>query len=146
MVVYYFIQIIRYISRSYDHLQGEIYTSEIKSIQKRLQDDRMTVWPKHVADNLNKTVNNHRNRVPLDGNPLTWSNTRNRMQTPKFQCVFFLLFDLFRVLHTAAWQCSVRPTVILSQRVTVETCAFGQLCAPRVKTLCPLDTDHWLFF
>jgi hypothetical protein len=29
IVVYYFIQIIRYMFRSYDHLQVEIYTSEI---------------------------------------------------------------------------------------------------------------------
>jgi hypothetical protein len=29
IVVYYFIQIIRYMFRSYDHLQTEVYTSEI---------------------------------------------------------------------------------------------------------------------
>jgi hypothetical protein len=46
---------------------------------------KMVVRPKHVADNLNKIVNNYRNRVALDGNPWTWSNTRNRMQTPKFK-------------------------------------------------------------
>jgi hypothetical protein len=43
--------------------------------------------PKHVADDLNKirVVNNYWNRVALDGNLWTWSNTRNRMQTPKFK-------------------------------------------------------------
>jgi hypothetical protein len=30
---------------------------------------KMVVRPKHVADNLNKIVNNYRNRVALDGNP-----------------------------------------------------------------------------
>jgi hypothetical protein len=43
------------------------------------------VRPKHVADNLNKIAKNYWNRVALDGNPLTWSNSRNRMQTPKFK-------------------------------------------------------------
>jgi hypothetical protein len=43
----------------------------------------MAVRLKHVVDNLNKLVNNYWNRVVLDGNPSTWSNTRNRMQTPK---------------------------------------------------------------
>jgi hypothetical protein len=44
----------------------------------------MVVRPKHVADNLNETVNNYWNRVASDANPWTWSNTRNRMQTTKF--------------------------------------------------------------
>jgi hypothetical protein len=57
IVVYYFIRIMRYMFQSYDHLQ---------------------------VDNLNKIVNNYWNRVALDGNPWTWSNTRNRMQKPKF--------------------------------------------------------------
>jgi hypothetical protein len=30
------------------------------------------VRPKHVADNLNKVVNNYWNSVVLDGNPRTW--------------------------------------------------------------------------
>jgi hypothetical protein len=32
----------------------------------------MVVRPKHVADNLNKIVNNYWNRVALDGNSWTW--------------------------------------------------------------------------
>jgi hypothetical protein len=44
----------------------------------------MVVLPKDVADNLNKIVNNYWNRVALGGNPWTWSNTRNSIQTPKF--------------------------------------------------------------
>jgi hypothetical protein len=47
----------------------------------------IVIEPKHVADNLNKIVHNYWNRVVLDGNPWTWSNTRNRMQTPKFKIV-----------------------------------------------------------
>jgi hypothetical protein len=46
---------------------------------------KMVVRPKYIADNLNKIVNNYWNRVPLDGNPWTWSNTRNRMQTHKLR-------------------------------------------------------------
>jgi hypothetical protein len=42
---------------------------------------------KHVADNLNKMVNNYWKRVVLDENPWTWSNTRNRMQTTQFKIV-----------------------------------------------------------
>jgi hypothetical protein len=61
-VVYYFIQIICYMFRSYDHLQ---------------------------PGNLNKIVNNYWNRLALDGNPWTWSYTRNRMQTPKSISVMF---------------------------------------------------------
>jgi hypothetical protein len=37
--------------RSYDHLQAEIYTSEINM--------KMVVQPKHVADNLSKIVINY---------------------------------------------------------------------------------------
>jgi hypothetical protein len=48
---------------------------------------KMAVRQKHVADNLNKIVNNYWNRVALDGNPWTLSNTRNRMQTPKFKII-----------------------------------------------------------
>jgi glutaredoxin-related protein len=59
----------------------------------------MDVWPKHVADNLNKIVNNYWNRVVLDGNPWTWPNTRNRLQTPKFKIPWihwtFLVVVLF---------------------------------------------------
>jgi hypothetical protein len=51
---------------------------------------KMVVWPKHVADNLNKLVNNYWNRVMLHGNLWTWSNARNRMQTPKFKMAFLL--------------------------------------------------------
>jgi hypothetical protein len=36
---------------------------------------------------LSKLVNKYWNSVALDGNPWTWSNTRNRMQTPKFKIV-----------------------------------------------------------
>jgi hypothetical protein len=46
---------------------------------------KMAVRPKHVADNLNKIVNNYSNSVALDGNPWTWSNTRNRMKTTMFK-------------------------------------------------------------
>jgi hypothetical protein len=67
--------------RSYDHLHAEIYTSEIKTLNLKsssipglqaagLQDHattpsqwyfvlKMVVRPKHVADNLNKIVNNY---------------------------------------------------------------------------------------
>jgi hypothetical protein len=48
-----FIQIIRYMFRSYDHLQVEIHIG--KFIYFRL---KMVVRPKHVADNFNKIVNN----------------------------------------------------------------------------------------
>jgi hypothetical protein len=40
--------------RSYDHLQVELYTSEINMIGLK-----MVVRPKHVTDNLNKIVNNY---------------------------------------------------------------------------------------
>jgi hypothetical protein len=50
IVVYYFIQIMRYILRSYDHLQVEIYTRKF---------NLMAIRPKHVADNVNKIVNNY---------------------------------------------------------------------------------------
>jgi S-adenosylmethionine:diacylglycerol 3-amino-3-carboxypropyl transferase len=53
---------------------------------------KMVVRPKHVADNLNKVVNNYWNRVVLDGNPWIWSSTRNTIQTPKFE-TYFLLED-----------------------------------------------------
>jgi hypothetical protein len=66
IVVYYSIQSICYMFRSYDHL-------------------KMVLRPKHVADNLNKIVNNYWYRVALDRNPWTWSKTLNRMQTPKFK-------------------------------------------------------------
>jgi hypothetical protein len=72
IAVYYFIQINRYMFRSYDHLQA-----------------------KHVAVNLNKIVNSYWNRVALDGNPWTWSNTRNRMQTTKFKILSEVSFALF---------------------------------------------------
>jgi hypothetical protein len=52
--------------RSYDHLQEEICV--IKYI-------------------YNKIVNNYWNSVALDGNPWTWSSTRNRMQTTKFKII-----------------------------------------------------------
>jgi hypothetical protein len=45
------------------------------------------VRPKRVVGNLNKIVKNYWNRITLDGNPWTWTNTRNRMQTPKFKRV-----------------------------------------------------------
>jgi hypothetical protein len=46
---FYFIQIICYMFRSYNHLQVKIYTLEI----------HMVVRPKHVADNLNKIVKSY---------------------------------------------------------------------------------------
>jgi hypothetical protein len=48
---------------------------------------KMVVRKKHVADNLNKIVNNYWNRFVLDGNTTPWSNTRNRMQTHKFKII-----------------------------------------------------------
>jgi superoxide dismutase len=105
--------------RSYDHLQVEIYTTEINmtghpwtwsNTSNRMQTPKfkiintsqanraghvnlrcinspmkMVVRSKHVADNLNKIVNNCWNRVALEGNLWTWSNTSNKMQTPKFK-------------------------------------------------------------
>jgi hypothetical protein len=47
-----FIELSRYMFRSYDHNQVEIYTAEINTTDNR--------WPKHVAANLNK---NYWNRV-----------------------------------------------------------------------------------
>jgi flavoprotein len=91
---YYFIQIIRYMFRSYDHLQAEIYTSEI---------NKMVVRPKHVADNLNKIVNNYWNRDTFDGSPWTWSNTRKRMKTPKFKL-------LLEVVYQACCDVAIDPT------------------------------------
>jgi hypothetical protein len=41
--------------------------------------------PKHVTDGSNKIVKSYWNSAALDGNPWTWSNTRNRMQTTKFE-------------------------------------------------------------
>jgi hypothetical protein len=38
-------------------------------------------------NNFNKIVNNYWNRVALDGNPWTWSNSRNRMKTFKFKII-----------------------------------------------------------
>jgi hypothetical protein len=38
---------------------------------------KMVVQPKHVSDNLNKTVNNYWNRVALDENPRTWVNNKH---------------------------------------------------------------------
>jgi hypothetical protein len=43
---HHFIQIICYMFRSYDHLQPEIYVSEINVV----------VQPKHVVDNLNEIL------------------------------------------------------------------------------------------
>jgi hypothetical protein len=65
----------------YNHLQVEIYTSEIN------------------ADNFNKIVSNYWNRVTrtLGGNHKTWSNTRNRMQTTKFKINNDKLFTPFSV-------------------------------------------------
>jgi hypothetical protein len=52
----------------------------------------MVVRPKHVAINLNKIVKYYWNSVALDGNPSTWSNTRNRIQTTKFKIINTCLF------------------------------------------------------
>jgi hypothetical protein len=56
----------------------------------------------HVADNLNEIVNNYWNSVVLDGNPWTWSNTRNRMQTTKFKvehvCVALQLYCIHIII------------------------------------------------
>jgi hypothetical protein len=61
IVVYYFIQIIRYMFRSYDHLQAEIYTSEINMTYVNFRciyfHLKMVVRAKYVADNLNKIIN-----------------------------------------------------------------------------------------
>jgi hypothetical protein len=46
---------------------------------------KMVVRPEHVADNLNKTVNNYWNIVVLDETPEP--DTNNRMQTPKFKII-----------------------------------------------------------
>jgi hypothetical protein len=54
--------------------------------------------PKHVADNFNKIANNYLNRVALDGNPWTSSNTRNRMQTPKFKYINTCI-TIFDTIH-----------------------------------------------
>jgi hypothetical protein len=68
---------------------------------------KMVVRPKHVADNLNDILNNYWNRFPLDGNPWTWSNTRSRMQTPKFKksvnfrWIYFLLKMVVWPKHVA---------------------------------------------
>jgi hypothetical protein len=84
----------RYMFRSYGHLQMGIYTSKMLIIYIYIHfrctyfHMKMVVRPKHVADNLNNIVNNYWNRVTLDGNLWTWSNTCNRMQTPKFKTKF----------------------------------------------------------
>jgi uncharacterized protein YktA (UPF0223 family) len=62
---------------------------------------KMVVRPKHVADNLIKTVDNYWNRVALDGNPWTWSSTRNSMQTPKFKTYIFCMKMVVRPKHAA---------------------------------------------
>jgi hypothetical protein len=74
--------------RSYDHLQVEIYTSEIN----------MT--------HMNKTVKNYWSRVELDGNPWTWSNTRNSMQTAKFK---------------------ILPDTYIRQLLLIVVCIVGQI-------------------
>jgi hypothetical protein len=48
----------------------------------------MVVRPKHGADNLNKIIQICWNIVAFDGNPSTWSNTCNKMQTPKFKLYY----------------------------------------------------------
>jgi hypothetical protein len=52
--------------------KGEIYTSEINTTRMLISDIYISAW-----------------RAALDGNPWTWSNTRNRMQTPKFKIISF---------------------------------------------------------
>jgi hypothetical protein len=52
---------------------------------------KMVVRPNHVADNLNKILNNYLNSVALDGNPWTSSNTRNGMQTTKFKIIIIII-------------------------------------------------------
>jgi hypothetical protein len=47
---------------------------------------KMVVRPKHVADNLNKIVNNYWNRVALDGNPWTWSTNGCLFATIPYLC------------------------------------------------------------
>jgi hypothetical protein len=51
---------------------------------------KMVVRPKHVANNLNKIVKNYWNRVPLDGNPSTWSKSLRLL------CRFSILAALVR--------------------------------------------------
>jgi hypothetical protein len=62
---------------SYDHLQVEIYTSEMNMTGQLMlmyiySHLKMVVRPKHVADNLNKIENSYWNRVALDESPWTW--------------------------------------------------------------------------
>jgi hypothetical protein len=57
----------------------------------------------YVAVNLNEIVNNYWNSVALDGNSWTWSNTRNRTQTPKFKIPFLIQIYwhwCLQLLHT----------------------------------------------
>jgi hypothetical protein len=54
MVFHYFVQIIRYMFRSYDHLQATSHVN-FRCIYFRL---KMVVWAKYVADTLNKIVKN----------------------------------------------------------------------------------------
>jgi hypothetical protein len=67
----------------------------------------MGVRPKHVADNLTEIVNKYWNKVELDGNPSTWSNTSNRTQTPKFKISmsYFVEFgtDLLQTVLIPVW-------------------------------------------
>jgi hypothetical protein len=72
---------------------------------------KMVVRPKHIADSLNKIVNNYWNRVALDGNPCTWYNTRNRMLTPKFKN---------RIIIVRVVSCAVR--VILEESLCFCSC------------------------
>jgi hypothetical protein len=83
-----------------------ISASEANSIQKASHVNfrcmyfhlKMAVRPKHVADNLNKIVNNYWNRAALDGNPLNWSimNPRILWKGRKFDycyCHYFVSID-----------------------------------------------------
>jgi hypothetical protein len=103
---------------------------------------KMVIRPKHVADNLNKIVNNYWNRVALDGNPWTCSSTRNRMQTPKFKskvCIF-ILTDLQIFIQMARWKllnwlCMVfhKCNVYLERRKENRCLAEDSSTVPSVK-------------
>jgi hypothetical protein len=72
---------------------GNIYASEINMtcISFRL---KTVVRLKHVADNMNKIVNNYWNIIALDGNSWTLSNTRKSMQTLKFKIKVYILWHV----------------------------------------------------
>jgi hypothetical protein len=94
--------------RSYDHLQAEIYTSEINvNVNFRL---KMVVRPKYVADNLNKIVNNYWNRVALDGNRWTWNVSLQRCKA-LFEALFIVCLLIF-VLELCCEVCCIQLSLV----------------------------------